>query len=243
MPGNEEIINDFSCALNKDILVHGRLFIGLEYFYFSSKILGYETKVFEKWENVISVRKTKLAKVIPNAIRITTPNGDHNFASLAFRNLTYELILMAIKNQKEKLSMNAEDIKASVKKTMINTFNRSKDELFDSTNISISSLNVDILDDSCNSQTFARIQKFKNINLSTENISSKKEDGSPTIYSHLTPVINESTKGCCCKHLKRILTQKIFSVHIDDIFNALYDQSSVLMKNVYEKHKFQGICK
>lgn len=36
---------DYSCALQKDILVHGRLYVTPNYFCFYSKIFGWETFV------------------------------------------------------------------------------------------------------------------------------------------------------------------------------------------------------
>ncbi|KAG7163548.1 Aster-B-like 2 [Homarus americanus] len=57
LPSDERLIVDYSCALQKDILVHGRLYVTPNYFCFYSKIFGWETfqmSATELWQWVHS---------------------------------------------------------------------------------------------------------------------------------------------------------------------------------------------
>lgn len=46
VPHNERLICSYSCALSREILLHGRMYITARQIYFSSNILGWSTNVF-----------------------------------------------------------------------------------------------------------------------------------------------------------------------------------------------------
>lgn len=45
--GDEKLVVDYSCALQKDILVHGRLYVSKNYVCFYANIFKWETQVHE----------------------------------------------------------------------------------------------------------------------------------------------------------------------------------------------------
>jgi hypothetical protein len=45
LPADEQLLVDYSCALQKEILAHGRLYISLNYACFRANIIGWETTV------------------------------------------------------------------------------------------------------------------------------------------------------------------------------------------------------
>ncbi|EDO45283.1 predicted protein [Nematostella vectensis] len=45
LPDSEQLIVDYSCALQRDILVHGRLYISQNWLCFYANIFGWETFV------------------------------------------------------------------------------------------------------------------------------------------------------------------------------------------------------
>nr|ODN96044.1 hypothetical protein L204_03735 [Cryptococcus depauperatus CBS 7855] len=77
------LIDDYGCALSKDILVQGRLYISENYLCFHANIFGWTTDVVIPFADVRGVEKKMTALVIPNAIGITTASGrasrDHSF--------------------------------------------------------------------------------------------------------------------------------------------------------------------
>lgn len=52
IPSNEVLVGDYSCALQKDILVHGRVYITTNYLCFYANIFRWETAVIIPWKQV-----------------------------------------------------------------------------------------------------------------------------------------------------------------------------------------------
>lgn len=48
-------LKDYSCAIQKDILVHGRLYVSQNYVCFHANIIVYETRFVLKWKDVTSI--------------------------------------------------------------------------------------------------------------------------------------------------------------------------------------------
>uniref|UniRef100_A0A3Q2R1G7 GRAM domain containing 1A n=1 Tax=Fundulus heteroclitus TaxID=8078 RepID=A0A3Q2R1G7_FUNHE len=65
---------DYSCALQKDILLQGRLYLSENWLCFYSNIFRWETTITIQLKDVTSMTKEKTAKLIPNAIQISTEN-------------------------------------------------------------------------------------------------------------------------------------------------------------------------
>ncbi|XP_065565481.1 protein Aster-B-like isoform X2 [Artemia franciscana] len=92
LPLEERLLVDYSCALQRDILVHGRLYISPNYLCFHAKIFGWETSVTLRLSEVTAVTKEKTALVIPNAIQVVTDSDRFFFASFASRDKTFVTI-------------------------------------------------------------------------------------------------------------------------------------------------------
>lgn len=83
---------DYSCALYREILVHGRMYVTLDFMCFHANIFGWETYLTLKWKNVTSITKEKTALVIPNAILIATSTEKYFITSFAARDKTYLML-------------------------------------------------------------------------------------------------------------------------------------------------------
>ncbi|XP_022238625.1 GRAM domain-containing protein 1C-like isoform X2 [Limulus polyphemus] len=94
----DRLINYYHCALVSDILLQGYLYLSQNYFAFYSNIFGYKTKFLIPVGNVIRVTKERTAKIIPNAIGITTHEEKFVFGSLLSRDASYRLIHQIWKN-------------------------------------------------------------------------------------------------------------------------------------------------
>ncbi|KAK9695350.1 GRAM domain [Popillia japonica] len=86
---DEKVLNHYSCALIGDILLQGQLYITSNYFAFYSNVFGYVTKLLIPLLSVQKITKEKTARIIPNAIGITTLEDKHVFGSLMSRDGTY----------------------------------------------------------------------------------------------------------------------------------------------------------
>lgn len=93
VPEDDYLIEDYSAALQKEILLQGRLYVSEGHLCFSSNILGWVTNLVISFDEVVSVEKKSTAVVFPNAIVIQTLHARNVFASLLSRDSTYDLII------------------------------------------------------------------------------------------------------------------------------------------------------
>lgn len=93
VPEDDYLIEDYSCALQRDILLAGRLYISEGHICFSSNILGWVTTLVISFDEIVSVEKETTAMVFPNAIAVQTLHARHTFRSLLSREATYDLII------------------------------------------------------------------------------------------------------------------------------------------------------
>ncbi|OQR76495.1 GRAM domain-containing protein 1A-like [Tropilaelaps mercedesae] len=98
VPESEMLIVDYSCALQRDILVHGRLYVSQNYLCFHANIFKWETCVVLKCRDLTSMTKEKTALVIPNAIVCQTENERYFFTSFAARDRTYLMLFRIWQN-------------------------------------------------------------------------------------------------------------------------------------------------
>ncbi|XP_055304649.1 protein Aster-B-like isoform X2 [Sitodiplosis mosellana] len=98
VPEDERLVVDYSCALQREILVHGRMYVTQHYMCFHANIFGWETFLCLKWENVTAITKEKTALVIPNAILISTETEKYFITSFAARDKTYLMLFRIWQN-------------------------------------------------------------------------------------------------------------------------------------------------
>ena len=93
VPEDDYLIEDYSCALQRDIILAGRIYISEGHICFSSNILGWVTTVIISFDEIVSVEKESTAVVFPNAIAIQTLHARQTFRSLLSREATYDLVI------------------------------------------------------------------------------------------------------------------------------------------------------
>lgn len=89
---DEVLKQSYTCALQKDILYQGKMFVSDNWICFHSKVFGKDTKIAIPVISVTFIKKTKTALLVPNALVIETTNEQHVFVSLLSRNTTYKLL-------------------------------------------------------------------------------------------------------------------------------------------------------
>lgn len=83
---------DYGCALQREILIQGRLYISENHICFHANIFGWITDLAIPIDEITSLEKKMTAFVIPNAIQITTRQARYTFASFLSRDTTYDVI-------------------------------------------------------------------------------------------------------------------------------------------------------
>ncbi|XP_065601705.1 GRAM domain-containing protein 2B isoform X1 [Cyrtonyx montezumae] len=89
---DEPLKQSFTCALQKEILYQGKLFVSENWICFHSKVFGKDTKISIPVLSVTLLKKTKTALLVPNALIIATDTDRYMFVSLLSRDTTYKLL-------------------------------------------------------------------------------------------------------------------------------------------------------
>ena len=92
IPLSDKLIDDCSCALSRDILVQGRMYILGHYICFKSNILGWVTNLTIPLQEVIQIEKKSTAVLFPNGIIIRTLHHKFVFATFLSRDSVFNLI-------------------------------------------------------------------------------------------------------------------------------------------------------
>lgn len=88
----ENLIDAFSCALSKDILVQGRMYLLEHCICFNSNILGWVTNLVIPLQEVIQIEKKSTAVLFPNGMIIRTLHQKYVFATFLSRDTTFNII-------------------------------------------------------------------------------------------------------------------------------------------------------
>ncbi|XP_048071048.1 protein Aster-C isoform X6 [Ursus arctos] len=89
LPDTEKLIADYACALQRDILLQGRLYLSENWLCFYSNIFRWETTICIALKNITFMTKEKTARLIPNAIQIVTEGEKFFFTSFGARDRSY----------------------------------------------------------------------------------------------------------------------------------------------------------
>uniref|UniRef100_A0A803K3M2 GRAM domain-containing 2B n=1 Tax=Xenopus tropicalis TaxID=8364 RepID=A0A803K3M2_XENTR len=92
VPKEEPLIESFTCALQKDLLYQGKLYISANWVCFHSKVFGKDTKIAIPVLTITLIKKTKTALLVPNALVVSTITERFIFVSLLSRDTTYKLL-------------------------------------------------------------------------------------------------------------------------------------------------------
>uniref|UniRef100_A0A8P4K7S5 VASt domain-containing protein n=1 Tax=Dicentrarchus labrax TaxID=13489 RepID=A0A8P4K7S5_DICLA len=98
LPDTERLIVDYSCALQRDILLQGRLYLSENWICFYSNIFRWETLLMVRLKDICSMTKEKTARLIPNAIQLCTDNEKHFLTSFGARDRTYMMMFRLWQN-------------------------------------------------------------------------------------------------------------------------------------------------
>ncbi|XP_062816606.1 GRAM domain-containing protein 2A-like isoform X2 [Anolis carolinensis] len=90
---DEELIDTFSCAWQREAPYHGRLYVSPHHVCFYCSMIRREVKVIIPVPTITVLKKTNTALLVPNAICIRTTEGEKFlFSSLRSRESAYQLL-------------------------------------------------------------------------------------------------------------------------------------------------------
>ncbi|KAI0701268.1 GRAM domain-containing protein [Cerioporus squamosus] len=92
VPEGDYLIEDYGCALQREILIQGRLYISENHVCFHANIFGWITDLSIPMYEVVSLEKRMTAFVIPNAIQLSTRTAKYTFTSFLSRDTTFDVL-------------------------------------------------------------------------------------------------------------------------------------------------------
>ncbi|KAK9516104.1 hypothetical protein VZT92_024061 [Zoarces viviparus] len=93
VPGEEILMKVYSCALLRDILLQGRLYISRNWLCFYANLFGKDIKVCIPVVSVRLVKKHRTAGLVPNGLAITMDTAQkYVFVSLLSRDSVYDVL-------------------------------------------------------------------------------------------------------------------------------------------------------
>jgi hypothetical protein len=96
-----DLIGDYTCAIESNILLHGRMYVTSKFICFYSNLFGLEKKIRIPYQHVKLLTKENTAVVIPNAIAINTHRKEYIFRSFWDRDECFNLISSIVSKYKE----------------------------------------------------------------------------------------------------------------------------------------------
>ena len=103
LPPDEVLINDWTCALSKAVLLQGRVYLSQNYLCFYSKIFGVDTKEVIKLSDILSIKKRNKFVI---GIEVFMKNGvdRYLFCSFLTRSRTFKAITDAWTRKMESMN-------------------------------------------------------------------------------------------------------------------------------------------
>lgn len=105
---DDVMVADYSCSLQRDALIQGRIYLTYYGYYFHSKILGFITTTSKQWLEVIELRKDKAAFVLPVLLNVSTKTEKQTFSFLQNRNKAFSIMRLLWRNLQESTSQATE---------------------------------------------------------------------------------------------------------------------------------------
>ncbi|XP_068517500.1 GRAM domain-containing protein 2B-like isoform X4 [Anas acuta] len=91
--GREALLACFSCAWQREVPYHGRLYVSSGHVCFHASLLLKDIKAVVPVTSICALKKTNTALLVPNALSIRTAEGDKFlFVSLRQREATFQLL-------------------------------------------------------------------------------------------------------------------------------------------------------
>ncbi|ODV72949.1 GRAM and VASt domain-containing protein, partial [Cyberlindnera jadinii NRRL Y-1542] len=89
---SDRLLDDFSCALSRDILLQGRVYVSEHNICFNSNLLGWVTNLVIPLPDITGFEKTSTVGLFPNGIAISSKEGKNSFASFISRDGVFEFL-------------------------------------------------------------------------------------------------------------------------------------------------------
>ncbi|UJR14583.1 hypothetical protein I4U23_001578 [Adineta vaga] len=208
LPSDEQLIVSYPCIWRKDMFMHGRMFLSMNYLCFYTCFFKSEERIYIVLKDIVSVERDKSANTLSNAIKLQTNKDDeYVFASFVPRERIFIAIFRLWQNALLEDPLDYEEIRTSIFADQL-----SGDESNDESEQSIRLLN----------QTKNSLESPQ-----SEIISSKRSSQSSPMFTLAddTEQINYISKCPCESHLSRLIIDKTLPCHVDKLYELIFEDN------------------
>ncbi|WBW71885.1 sterol transfer protein Ltc1 [Schizosaccharomyces osmophilus] len=260
LPSDDHLIDDYGCALQRDIFLHGRLYLSEQHICFNSSIFGWVTSIIIPVTEIVSVEKKSTAVVFPNAIQITTLHARYVFASFISRDTTFQLIITIWKNIHPFLNMaaNGYNVSDATRKHLGHGYSRSDGEFSNSSEDDDDQYddsdgnteeNEDVSDDdgANQSQSSEGFEHEPNVskheNGSDDNLDKKNSNQvSDDNFQFVTQVTSHAPTSWTGNPLSHVLCSKeAIPLPLSTVFLLLWGSDTTWLTNFFKEEKLSDI--
>ncbi|KAK9711679.1 GRAM domain-containing protein 1B-like [Popillia japonica] len=249
VPDDERLVVDYSCALQKEILVHGRLYVSQNYFCFYANIFGWGTNVSIKWKDVTAITKEKTALIIPNAILILVKNEKYFFTSFVARDKTYLMLFRFWQNSLLNKPMSTQEIWHWVHQCYGDELGLTSDDEdyiapggAEEEKLS-GRLSIDSFPEECASNTdMIEVPVDERPEVETKEFSNTQDEENSPITNNISAMpptdLSDSSESdpekirspiCTALHEGKQLINEVYPLHVDQLFTLLFTSSKFFL--------------
>ncbi|CAM4778288.1 unnamed protein product [Rotaria magnacalcarata] len=222
----EQLIIAYPCAWQKEIFMHGHVFLSTNYVSFYACFLTWKESIQIPYKDIISVTKEKSAAIIPNAIKLRTKNDkEYLFASYAPREKIFVNIVRMWQNASLDQPLDFHQLRALIVVDQRNPSESSIDSddcIHKSDDVSQSnpaiSNGVSKSESPSTSSSSARSSKSlpQQLDSSNHTVSSKSDIDTVTYPS----------KCSCANHLAKTYINQTFNFDVDTLYELIFGDNS-----------------
>lgn len=128
LPESERLIVDYTCALQRDILLQGRLYLSENWLCFYSNVFR-GTKIVLTLRDITAMTREKTARLIPNAIQVCTGTEKLFFTSFSSREKSFQGVFRMWQNTLMDKPLTSEELWQMVKQHYGNDLGLSHEEM------------------------------------------------------------------------------------------------------------------
>ncbi|CAF4811660.1 unnamed protein product, partial [Rotaria sp. Silwood1] len=216
LSSDEQLIIGYPCAWRKDVFMHGRIFLSMNYVLFYTCFFKWDQRLRIPYKDIISITREKSAKVIPNAIKLRTKNQDeYLFASYIPREKIFNSIFRLWQNSLLDQPLGYQQLRAFVSADQYSHDESSGD------NEEYNTLE--------NNDEYVHKLHSTRLNGLTESSTQSIEHPLRLVESSQCADDENITylRTCTCEsHLAKTYADRLFSFNVDTLFELLFGDNS-----------------
>ncbi|CAF4750939.1 unnamed protein product [Rotaria sp. Silwood1] len=221
LPANEQLIVAYPCAWRKEILMHGQMFLSVNYICFYTCFLKWKESLCIAYKDIVNIKREKSTKVLPNAIKLRTKNREqYVFASYIPRERIFFIVSRLWQNSLLEQPLNYEQLRTSIFTDQFNIDESSEDS---EGSIEGEHNHEHPVKRYLHSESSPPIVSNHSKNISSTPMISEQEMDSSLPNEQET---NYASTCPCETHLSKTFAERVFSYDVDMLFELIFGDNS-----------------